>query len=310
MTPNPDATTSSSSNASKFPLALDGNVFGWASGVEQTARALDAFTAAGGRLISTADHYAGGRSEVMIGNWVRTRRARSSVILATKIGRHPDAPGLGARSVVQATEACLERLQTDHIDLLSFDGDHPQTPLEESLAAAADLIAAGKVRAISASAYSGSRLMEARALAEELGLPAFRAVFCQYSLMERRAFETDVGPAARSLGIGVFARLPLANGFLTGEYRSRSDVPSSIMFAGAAEYIGKTGLRVLKALEQVAAQQHASIASCAIAWVRSKPGILAPVVRAASAEQVAELVDSVDVVLDQAQLAALDRASE
>jgi aryl-alcohol dehydrogenase-like predicted oxidoreductase len=310
MTPNPDATTSSRSSAGKFPLALDGNVFGWASGVEQTARALDAFTAAGGRLISTADHYAGGRSEVMIGNWVRARRARSSVILATKIGRHPDAPGLDARSVVLATEACLERLQTDHIDLLSFDGDHPQTPLEESLAAAADLIAAGKVRAISASGYSGSRLREAHAFAGDLGLPSFRAVFCPYSLMERRTFETDIGPTARSLGIGVFARLPLANGFLTGEYRNRSDVPSSIMFAEAAEHIGKAGLRVLKALEQVAAQQHASLASCAIAWVRSKPGILAPVVRAASAEQVAELVDSVDVVLDPAQLAALDRASE
>jgi aryl-alcohol dehydrogenase-like predicted oxidoreductase len=310
MTPNPDATTSTRSSANRFPLALDGNVFGWASGVEQTARALDSFEAAGGQLISTADHYAGGRSEVMIGNWVRTRHARSSVILATKIGRHPDAPGLSARSVVQATEACLERLQTDYIDLLSFDGDHPQTPLEESLAAAAELITAGKVRAISASAYSGSRLIQAHAISTELGLPSFRAAFCPYSLMERRGFETDVGPAARSLGIGVFARLPLANGFLTGEYRSRSDVPSSLMFADAAEHIGKAGFRVLKALEQVAAQQHASLASCAIAWVRSKPGVLAPVVRAASAEQVAELVASVDVVLDEAQLAALDRASE
>jgi aryl-alcohol dehydrogenase-like predicted oxidoreductase len=141
-------------------------------------------------------------------------------------------------------------------------------------------------------------------------LPRFRAVFCPYSLMTRRPFENDIGPAARSLGIGAFARLPLANGFLTGDYRNPRDVPRSVMFADAAEHIGRQGFKVLKALEQVAAEQNRSLAACALAWVRSKPGIIAPVVRAASAEQVVELVASVDLVLEPHQLVALDRASE
>jgi aryl-alcohol dehydrogenase-like predicted oxidoreductase len=310
MTPNDDASTAPPTMPARFRLAIDGNVFGWASGVSATADALDAFHGAGGRLISTADHYAGGRSEIMIGNWVRTRKARSGVFLATKIGRHPDAPGLSAASIVAATEACLERFQTDHLDLLSFDGDHPQTPLEESLTAAAALIQSGKVRALAASSYSGARLLQARKVSEEHGLPRFRAVFSPYSLMTRRPVENDLLPAVSSLNIGIFARLPLANGFLTGDYRSHSDVPSSIMFADAALHIGRHGFKVLKALEQVAAEQNASLGACALAWVRSKPNIIAPVVRAASAEQVAQLVTSVDLVLEPHQLAALDRASE
>jgi aryl-alcohol dehydrogenase-like predicted oxidoreductase len=310
MTPNDDASTQGALPPARFRLAIDGNVFGWASGVEATAQALDAFHHAGGRLISTADHYAGGRSEIMIGNWVRKRKARDRVFLATKIGRHPDAPGLSAESIVAATEACLERLQTDHLDLLAFDGDHPQTPLEESLAAAATLIDSGKVRALAASSYSGARLLQARQVSEAHGLPKFRGVFSPYSLMTRREVEKDLLPAVSALGIGIFARLPLANGFLTGEYRSHAVVPRSIMFADAALHIGRPGFRVLKALEQVAAETGATLASCALAWVRSKPNIIAPVVRAASAEQVVELVASVDLVLEPHQLAALDRASE
>lgn len=310
MTPNDDASSSQGLPPARFRLAIDGNVFGWASGVAATAEALDAFYGAGGRLISTADHYAGGRSEIMIGNWVRSRKARSRVFLATKIGRHPDAPGLSASDIVTATEASLERLQTDHVDLLSFDSDHPHTPLEESLAAAATLIDSGKIRALAASSYSGARLLEARRLADENELPRFRAVFSPYSLMTRRPVENDLLPAVTSLNIGIFARLPLANGFLTGDYRVRSDVPESIMFADAAAHVGREGFRVLKALERVAAEQNASLAACALAWVRSKPNVIAPVVRAASAKQVAELVASADLVLEPHQLNALDRASE
>ncbi|WP_374945443.1 aldo/keto reductase [Agreia sp.] len=316
MTPNDDARAFGAGSATqavppaRFRLAIDGSVFGWASGVAATADVLDAFHDAGGRLISTADHYAGGRSEIMIGNWVRTRKARDRVFLATKIGRHPDAPGLSAESIVAATEASLERLQTDHLDLLSFDGDHPQTPLEESLAAVATLIERGAIRALAASSYSGARLIEAQQLSQQLELPRFRAAFSPYSLMTRRPVENELLPAVSSLKIGIFARLPLANGFLTGEYRSHNDVPRSIMFADAASHIGRQGFTVVKALEQVAAEQNASLGSCALAWVRSKPNIIAPVVRAASAEQVAELAASVDLVLEPHQLAALDRASQ
>src|SRR5690554_1527130 len=107
---------------SVHPFAVDGSVFGWASGVEETARILDAMLAYGGNLVSTADHYAGGRSEVMLGSWLASLTDRGSVLVATKIGRHPDAPGLSTRNVVRATEASLQRLETDYVDFLTLDG--------------------------------------------------------------------------------------------------------------------------------------------------------------------------------------------
>jgi aryl-alcohol dehydrogenase-like predicted oxidoreductase len=293
-----------------LPLAIDGNVFGWASGIEATAEALDAFSAAGGTMISTADHYAGGRSEIMIGNWVSSRSARDRVVLATKIGRHPDAPGLSATSIIEATEASLLRLQTDYIDILSFDGDHPQTPLIESLMAASTLIASGKVRMIAASAYTGRRLREALETAREEGLPSFKAVFAVYNLMQRRDFERDVADAAADYRLGVFARLPLANGFLTGRYRNKSDVPDSVMFHDAVEHIGRQGFRVLRVLETVAAETETSPAVVALAWLRSKPGIVAPVVRASSAARILELTAAADLTLSLEQVAALDAVSE
>lgn len=307
----PDLESSSTPPARRpLQLAIDGNVFGWAAGIEATAEALDAFANAGGTMISTADHYAGGRSEIMIGNWVSSRSARDRVVLATKIGRHPDTPGLSAANIVEATEASLLRLQTDYIDILSFDGDDPHVPLLESLTAAAALIESGKVRAIAASGYSGSRLREAMETVREEGLPGFRAVFAVYNLMQRRAYERDVAGAAADYGLGVFARLPLANGFLTGRYRSKSDVPDSVMFNDAVEHIGRHGFKVLKVLETVAAETETSPAVVALAWLRSKPGIVAPVVRASNASRILELTGAAELVLTREQILALDAVSD
>src|SRR5665213_2595015 len=107
------------------PIGIDGAVFGWAAGIEETAVLLDTFAAAGGNLVSTADHYAGGRSEVMIGAWMRTVSDRSSVILETRVGKHPDAAGLSKRKILRAVENSLTRLGTDYVDFLSFDGEDP-----------------------------------------------------------------------------------------------------------------------------------------------------------------------------------------
>jgi aryl-alcohol dehydrogenase-like predicted oxidoreductase len=136
----------STTGVTVFPVAVDGSVFGWAAGIEHTLEVLDAFVEQGGQLISTADHYAGGRSEVMIGTWLARRGLRDGVLLATKVGRHPDNPGLSPRNVTNAVEASLERFGTDRIDVLSFDGDHPQTPVDETLEAVDALVRAGKVR--------------------------------------------------------------------------------------------------------------------------------------------------------------------
>lgn len=309
LAPSPVSRTIGSTGIGVFPCAVDGSIFGWAAGNEATIEVLDEFEAAGGTLISTADHYAGGRSEIMIGAWIRRHTHRERVVLATKVGRHPDAPGLSAASITRAVHASLDRLRTEYLDLLSFDGDHPETPLEESLTAVAELIAAGKVRSLSVSDFSGKRLLEARQIAEELALPKVGAVFAEYNLMERERYERDVAPVVHGQGLGVLARLPLASGYLRGDFRKRDDLPSSPMFAGAMRYVGRRGNKVLNALDQVAAEQGHNVGRIAIAWLLSKPNVAATVIRVKDGPALLDLLPAVDVVLSRHQIGTLERAS-
>ncbi len=291
-----------------FPIGLDGSIFGWAAGHDDTAQVLDLFADTGGSFISTADHYAGGRSEVMIGSWLRRRR-RDDVVLSTKVGRHPDAPGLSARSIRAAVDASLTRLGTDYLDFLAFDGEHRETPLEESLEAADALLRSGKVRHLAASGHRAERVREVQELARQGAYPGFSALFVEYSLLEREAYEKDLRPAVLESGRSAFARLPLASGFLTGMFRTRDDVPTSVMFGRATEYLGRRGSRVLDALDTVAAEQGETPGRVALAWVMLQPGIAAPVVRAKDAAQLSELLGAVDVLLTRHQVALLDAAS-
>ncbi|HMH58066.1 MAG TPA: aldo/keto reductase, partial [Galbitalea sp.] len=158
------------------PIALDGAPFGWVAGIDESSRILDVYAAGGGNFVSTADHYAGGRSEIMIGSWLRTVTDRSSIVLETRIGQHPDAAGLSKHSMLRAVENSLTRLGTDHVDFLSFDGEDPLTPIEESLETGFRLIREGKVRFLSAVRFSAESLRTVAEMAEESGGPAFRAV--------------------------------------------------------------------------------------------------------------------------------------
>jgi aryl-alcohol dehydrogenase-like predicted oxidoreductase len=309
VTPTPVRRQIGTTGIGVFPYAIDGSVFGWTAGFEGAIDVLDEFHAAGGTLISTADHYAGGRSEVMIGAWLDRHPQRERLVIATKIGRHPDAPGLSARSVRSAVDASLERLRTGYIDLLSFDGDHPETPLEESLTAVADLMASGKVRHLSVSDFSGARLIEARAVAGSLGLPFPEAVFAEYNLMERRRYETELAPIVQAQRLGVLARLPLASGYLRGDFRSRDDLPSSPMFAAALRYVGRRGNKVLDTLETISHEVGENIGRIAIAWVLSRPGIAAVVVRAKDGPALLDLMPAVELGLTRHQLALLDRVT-
>lgn len=292
------------------PFAVDGSVFGWASGVEETARILDAMADYGGNLISTADHYAGGRSEVMIGAWLAGMADRSRVLVATKIGRHPDALGLSTRNVVRATEASLQRLETDYIDFLTLDGVDEATPIDETLEAVDMLRRAGKVRYLAVSRYPASRLREINELAESAVYPPVRLVSTVYNLMQRSAFEGDLASAVGELGIGVVARLPLASGFLSGGFRSRADLPSSPLFEAALDHVGKTGTRVLNVIDEVATETDENSGRVAIGWLLSKPGVLAVAIQVKSAEQLLELALPGELVLTRHQMAALDRASD
>jgi len=290
------------------PIGLDGSIFGWATGHEDTATVLDVYSSAGGNFVSTADHYAGGRSEVMIGSWLRSRRIRNEMIVATKVGRHPDNPGLSPRSVVAAVDASLERLDIDHIDLVSLDGESPDVPIDETLGAMGELLDAGKIRAVGVSGFSARALAECEAAATR-GRPEVRAIITEYNLLRRDDYEKTVQSfAVRHNSCGL-ARLPLATGFLSGAFRRKEDFPTSGMFVEAASYAGRKATKVLGVLDQLAEQLDESPGRIAAAWVISRPGIASAIARCRDAGQVAEFLEAAMLELGQEHIARLDKVS-
>jgi aryl-alcohol dehydrogenase-like predicted oxidoreductase len=292
-----------------FPIAISGNVFGWTADVEATEGILDEYTAAGGNFVDTADSYAAGRSEIMIGNWMRAKRNRADMVVATKIGKSADNPGLSPRAIAASVDASLHRLRTGYIDLLYLHVDDLSVPFDETLLAVDSLISAGKVRAFGGSDHTGNRLIEARIASAQLGVAHMSALQNHYNLMHRHEFEGDLAHVAEMQQLGVMPRFALASGFLTGKYRSKADIVRNERGGEVARYLGKKGLRVLAELDRVAQAQQATVASVALAWLLSKPNVVAPVVSARRPQQVGELVAAAALQLTRHQLADLDRVS-
>jgi aryl-alcohol dehydrogenase-like predicted oxidoreductase len=292
-----------------FPLAIGGNVFGWTADSEATTGILDTYFEFGGNFIDTADSYATGRSEIMIGGWMRERKNREQIVIGTKIGKNADNPGVGATAISRAVDASLERLGTDYIDLLYLHIDDPAVPFEETLLAVDDLIRSGKVRYFGASDHSGNRLIEARVIAAQLGVTPMVALQNHYNLAHRSGFEGDLARVASQQRLGVMPRFALASGFLTGKYRSRADIARAQRGNEARKYVNKRGQRILAVLDQVAWEQDVTVATVALAWLLNKPDIVAPVASASRPQQVHELVAAATIQLSRQQVAALDRVS-
>ena len=292
-----------------FPVAISGNVFGWTADSEATTGILDRFLDDGGNFIDTADSYAGGRSEIMIGNWVREKHNRADLVIATKVGKSADNPGLTRRAIIKAVDASLQRLQSAYIDLLYLHIDDTSVDFEETLLAVDSLIADGKVRYFGGSDHTGNRLMEARIASGQLGVAHMIAVQNHYNLLHRSEYETGIANIARMLRLGVMPRFALASGFLTGKYRSRSDLAKNQRGSEAAKYLGRRGQKVLGVLDDIAEAHGCSVATVSLAWLLSKPNVVAPVVSASHPEQVAELTAAARLRLTRHQLADLDRAT-
>ena len=292
-----------------FPLALSGNVFGWKTDDAAANEILDTYAAQGGDFLDTADSYAGGRSEIMIGNWMRARRNRSDIVVATKVGKSSENPGLRARVLTRAVHASLQRLGTDYIDLLYLHIDDESVDFDETLLAVDELIRAGTVRYFGASDHSGNRLIEARIASAQLGVAPMVALQQRYNLLDRNGYEGDLARVAQHQGLGVMPRFALASGFLSGKYRSKSDIPATERGVDAGRYLNKRGLRVLASLDSIAALHDTSVASVAIAWLLTQPRIVAPVVSASRPDQVLDLTAGPSLQLSRHQVAELDRVS-
>ena len=206
-----------------------------------------------------------------------------------------------------AVERSLKRLQTDHIDLYQSHVDDPDTPLEETLAAFGELIAAGKVRVIGASNYTAPRLAEALAVARDNALPRYETLQPWYNLHDRDQFEGPLQDLARAEGLGVIPFYGLAAGFLTGKYRSKADLAGSQRAYRVAEMITPRGMRILDALDALGARTGGTPAQLSLAWLRAKGCV--PIASATSLDQLKELAASTDIRLDAGAVAALDQAS-
>ncbi len=300
------------------PIAFGGNVFGWTADEAMSFRLLDAMVDTGFNLLDTADVYSrwvpghvGGESETIIGKWLKSSGKRGKIVLATKVGKPmaDDKKGLSRGYIRQAVEASLQRLQTDYIDLYQSHEDDAGTPLEETLAAFAELIKQGKVRAIGASNYGAARLAEALRVSEQNGLPRYESLQPQYNLYERAGYEAELEPLCRQKNVGVIGYFSLASGFLTGKYRTKEDFAGKARAQFAAKYLNERGLRILAAIDQVARRHNSTPARVSLAWLIARPGVTAPIASATNLEQWADLTRAVELKLDPASIELLNQAS-
>ncbi|CAL9509810.1 aldo/keto reductase [Streptomyces sp. enrichment culture] len=308
--------TLGSSDLQVSPLALGGNVFGWTADLDQSFAVLDAYTAAGGNFVDTADVYSawgeglsGGESETVLGKWLAARGNRDGVVLATKVGQHPEYPGLSAANIKAAADASLRRLGTDHIDLYYTHYDKPEVPVEEIAGALDELVRAGKVRHIAASNISAERLAAFLEFSEREGLARYVALQPHYNLVSRDTYEGELQDLAARTGLAAVPYYALAAGFLTGKYRPGAAV-DSVRAGGAAKHLeSERGRRVLAALDEVAEAHDAPVPTVALAWLAAQPTVAAPIASARTVEQLPALLGVAELSLTADELGKLTRAS-
>jgi aryl-alcohol dehydrogenase-like predicted oxidoreductase len=294
------------------PLVFGGNVLGWTLEEAEAFKVLDAYVGLGFTAIDTADVYGKGKSETILGNWMKARSNRNKVLVFTKLGSEmtPDEKGLSAKYMVEAVEQSLQRLQTDHIDLYQSHRPDAATPQDETLEAYDRLVKAGKVRAIGASNFSAEQHAEAAGISKAKGLVRYDSEQPEYNLYVRERFEGPLQDFCVANDVGVIPYFSLAAGFLTGKYRSAADFGKSPRGARMERYLNDKGFHILAALDQVAAETGATLAEISLAWLNAQPGVTAPIASATSVSQVESLGKGARLQLGASELKALTEAGK
>lgn len=311
------------------PLALGTMTFGatrW--GVDETgARALfDRYLGLGGNFVDTADIYAGGASEQLIGRFIRESGARDQVVVSTKFGFNGDASpldaggsgrgnpnggGCGAKNIHRAINGSLQRLDTDYIDLYWMHIWDGVTPVEEILQTLGDLVRSGKIRYFGFSDMPAWVAMKAATIASERRLPAPVAMQLEYSLVAR-SIEVEHVPVALNAGMAVVPWSPLAGGFLSGKY-SASDKPAGARLSGANPFgdskFSATNWGILAVVQEVAAELERSPSQVALAWALSRPTVSSVLIGASRIEQLDDNLSALTCALTHDQLGRLESAS-
>ncbi|GLZ28245.1 oxidoreductase [Lentzea sp. NBRC 105346] len=293
--------------------ALGTMTWGRDTDADEAATQLMAFCDAGGTLIDTADVYVEGESERILGTLLKELVPRDELVIATKaVARRSDGPfggGASRGALLTALDGSLRRLEVDHIDLWQLHAWDANVPLEETLAALDTAVTSGKVRYVGVSNYSGWQLATAATL--PTGSPII-STQVEYSLLER-GIEREVVPAAAHHGIGLLPWAPLGRGVLTGKYRNGTPPDSrgaSSHFAGYVEqHRTERAARIVQAVTTAADGLGTSPLCVALAWVRDRPGVVAPVVGARDTTQLLGSLEAEELTLPPAIRAALDDVS-
>ncbi len=295
-------------------ICLGTNIFGWTTSTTETYAVLDAYLAGGGNFIDTADVYSvwvdghsGGEAESLIGAWMSARGNRDQVVIGTKVGNLPGREGLAPSNIIQAAEESLQRLGTDYIDVYYAHTDDASVPLEDSLGAFGDLISAGKVRYIAASNYSAPRLAEALAIARDQGLPRYAALQPHYNLIERDHYEGALQELCVAEDLPCLPYYSLAHGFLTGKYGGSTapDTRRNLDGFRGSDFLGEVGGKVVTRLREIGADHDVAPAAVALAWLLTRPQVVAPIASARSPEQIADLLPAMALELTREEIDAL-----
>ena len=290
-----------------FGLCLGGNVFGRSADEAQSFEVLDAYVAAGGNFIDTANIYAEGESERIIGRWMAARGNRHDVVIATKVGMG-SRPGLAFERVHEAAEESLGALQTDYIDLYYAHEDDPDTPLEQTLTAFDELVKAGKARYIAASNYSAPRLGEALEVSRRRKLARYMALQPHYNLVVRDEYEGELQRLCEREGLPCLPYFALAQGFLTGKYRPGGPPVESRRAARATAYMDEHGERILRALDEISQAHDTTVPAVALAWLAAQPTVATPIASARTVEQLEGLLPMATLELSDEELKKLTDA--
>lgn len=299
-----------------YPLVLGGNTFGWTADAPESEAVLDAFTAAGGNFVDSADVYSewkqgnsGGESETIMGDWMHARGNRDRVVIATKVGKLANHTGLSPENIRWAVDQSLKRLKSDYIDVYYAHADDPETPIVETAAAFDELVRSGKVRHIGLSNYTGARLSEYIAVATENGFVLPVVMQPHYNLVYRAEYENDLEKAAAAAGISCAPFFSLGSGLLTGKYAlGGSGSPSRKV--GVGRYEGPQVDTTISTLIEVAKEQGAEPASVALAWLLSQPTVVGPIASARVVDQLPALLAATTLTLTVEQLDRLTSVSE
>lgn len=299
-----------------FPLNLGGNTFGWTSDRDASFEVLDAFVAAGGNFIDTADLYSvwaegheGGESEKVIGEWIAARGNRNDVIIATKVGGLPTRQGLSPDNVEAALDESLQRLQTDYVDMYYAHYDDETVAIIDQVRHAHSLVESGKVKYLALSNFSPERMREWFETAKAEGLTVPVAIQPQYNLIHRKDYEQGYAPIANEFDAAVFPFFALASGVLTGKYRSKADLEGRARQGMAQDLITDDALKVVDAVVEIAETHSVEPATVSLAWLFAM-GVTAPVASASTVEQLPALLAASDLKLTEDEVQKLNTASQ